>query len=224
MTTLPTLVDNYLFADRLAAILNHREPMELASEALSSLITDFGATAASLFHAVRPLLRARQGELSEALSAHMDQWEANVGQRIVSGPWKMAPKEDRPLASRPVKGTDQLVLCSLILSEQDVVGTICLAYPREDPPIENQRVLLANFMQAIGSALGLISQLSLTTERLTQLSLFYQVAQSMASTTELNKVLENSMQLATAVLDAAASAVMLIDEKSQELVKQWQIK
>jgi signal transduction histidine kinase len=58
-------------------------------------------------------------------------------------------------------------------------------------------------------------------ERLSQLTLFYQVAQSMASTFDLDKVLDDTMQLATAVLDAAVSALALVDEETGDLVFEY---
>jgi signal transduction histidine kinase len=215
------LADSRLFLDKLAALMSYRAPKELASEALSILIESFGATAGSLYYASRPPLHVRRGKLSSALAAHIDQWESSVEKRIAAGPWRMTKKEERWLASRPAKGTGQLMIYSLILDGQDVLGTIALAYPQESPPSDIRRALLTSFLQAVGNAVRLISTLSLTTERLGQLSLFYQVAQSMTSTFDLNKVLENSMQLATAVLDASASTLMLVDEENGELVSEY---
>jgi len=219
--TLSAMVGSRRSLERVAALLAYREPKGLASEALSAVMSDFGATAASLFYASHLSLRVRRGEFSKALTAHMDRWETNVEQRITSGPWKFVRRKEPSLASLPVEGTGQVVIYSLILANENVVGTICLAYPQQHLPAGDQRAALISFLQAIGSAVGLVVELSLTKEKLGQLSLFYQVAQSMASTFDLHRVLENTMQLATAVLDASASALMMMDEESGELVFEY---
>ena len=215
------MVGARLYLTRLVQLLDHREPIGLATEALSSLIADFGATAGSLFYATRPPLRVRRGELSEALVAHLDRWEAGVEQRIDAGPWKIENQENARPASQPIQGTGQVVIYSLILEEKTVVGTICVVYARERLPGGSQRPLLNSFLQGISNLVSMTSEMSLTKERLGQLSLFYQVAQSMASTFDLGKVLNDTMQLATAVLDASASALMMIDEEAAELVFEY---
>jgi signal transduction histidine kinase len=219
--TLSLLVGSRFGLERLSSLLAHREPVGLASDALSAFMTSFGATAGSLFYASRPPLRVRRGRFSEALTAHMDRWEASVEQRIANGPWRPAQKEEPLLPSRPVQGTDQVVTYFLIRDDQDAVGAFCLAFPQRNLPTGNQRTVLICLLQAIASALRLVAELSVTKERLVQLSLFYQVAQSMASTFDQGKVLENTMQLSTAVLDASASALMMVDERSGELVFEY---
>jgi signal transduction histidine kinase len=218
---LPILVDSRRYLERFAALLTHREPVGLASDALSALLADFGASAGSLFYAIRPPIRVRRGELDDTLKQHMDRWEANVEQRVTTGPWRLAQAQTPPPAVQPVEGTDQVALYSLIMDNREVVGTIILAYPQERAPGSSERALLSTFLQALGSAVGMVSELSLLKERLGQLSLFYQVAQSMASTFDMGKVLDDTMQLATAVLDASASALMLVDEKKQELAFEY---
>lgn len=218
---LPALVDSRRYLEKLEPLLGHREPVGLAAEALSVLITDFGATAGSLFYATRPPLRVRRGELVDEITVQIDQWEAGIEKRIETGPWRLTGADKSSLASRAVGQTDKVAIYSLILEEREVVGTICLIFPQPDVPTGNERDLLTAFLQAVGNAVGLVGELSLTKERLGQLSLFYQVAQSMASTFDLGKVLDDTMQLATAVLDATASALMLVEEKSQELVFEY---
>ena len=218
---LPTLVDSRRYLEKFIALLAHREPVGLVAESLSALITDFGATAGSLFYATRPPMLVRRGEFSEILTAHMDQWEVNVEQRLAAGPWQITDQKEPTLALYPIQQTEQVVLYSLLLDAQEVVGTICLAFPQQFAPSASERALLSSFLQAIGQVVSLVGELALTKERLGQLSLFYQVAQSMASTFDLGKVLDDTMQLATAVLDASASALMLVDEASHELVFEY---
>ncbi len=206
---------------QLARLLEHREPSRLTSEALSILITNFGAVAGSLFYATRPPLRVRRGSLSNALSAYLDRWEANVEQKILAGRWRISAQDNSVWVSPPSKGLDGVFVYALILEDLAVVGTICAVFERDCTFSAEQRALLGSFLQGVGNAVNLVSELSLIKERLGQLSLFYQVAQSTAATFDLNKVLNDIMQLATAVIDASASALMLVDETTGELVFEY---
>jgi signal transduction histidine kinase len=209
------------YLEKLGTLLAYRDPEAIAAEALSILVTDLGATAGSLFYAPRPSLRVRCGALSPALAAHVDRWEAGVERRIGTGPWQIADPGESVLASQLIKGTDLVAVYSLIVDAQKVVGAIFTAYPREDMPKGNKRAILAQFLQAAGRAVDLVGELTLVRERLGQLTMFYQVSQSMTSTLDLHKVLEHTIQLATAVLDAEACALMMIDEKDQQLVFEY---
>ncbi len=220
-TTLPALTDSLHCLDRLNALLAYREPVGLASEALSILITDFGAQAASLLYVGHPVVRVRRGELSETLARYMDQWETSAEQRIIAGPWELSRKEELQLAWRTIQETGQVMLYAPILDNLAVVGTICLAFAPQQAPKGGRRLLLARLLQAIGAAVIMVGELSITRERLGQISLFYQVAQSLASTFDLDKVLEDTIQLATAVLNASAAALMLVQEESDELVFEY---
>ena len=215
------MTDSHRCLEELALLLEHRDLASTASEALSFLMTDFGAEAVSLFYATRPPVRVRLGTLSEPLSSHLDQWESRVEQRIFAGSWILADKGGSRLALRPTEDGRFVIVYSLILEEQAVAGTICLAFLPQQVPVGDQRILLKTFLQTIGSTVSLVGEHSLLRERLSQLHLFYQVAQSMASTFDLDKVLDDTMQLATAVLDASASALLLVDEQRGDLVFEY---
>jgi signal transduction histidine kinase len=193
----------------------------MASEALSVLISDYGARAGAVFFASRPPLRVRRGEFNPSLTSKIAQWEASIEERLEVGPWKVAGEGELSLATRPVKGTAHVLVHALITVERSVRGTFSLAFLQQDLPFGEERAQLTQLLQVMGSAVGLASDLALTRERLSQLNLFYQVAQSMASTFDLSKVLDNTIQLTTAVVDASASALMLIDQEANELVFEY---
>jgi signal transduction histidine kinase len=207
--------------EKLVALLAHHEPADLASEALSTLIGDFGATAGSLFCAARPRVCVRRGELSPEVVAQIDRWEASIEGRLAAGPWQITGPEGPALASQPIADSAYIALYSLIRSNHGVVGGLFLAYSQTEIPVGSQRALLGLFVQAISRIFGLLSELSLARERLGQLSLLYQVSQSMASTFDLGTVLEDAIQLAAAVADASTSALMLIEQESGDLVFEY---
>ncbi len=202
----------------LAALLAHRQPADLAAAALSLLLVEFGAIAASLWYAARPPVGVRRGELSEALIAHLDRWEASVQQRIATGVWEMDRTEEPSLARQPIEGTGRTAVHSLILDGNKVVGTLGLIYPQDHLPTGSERASLIDFLRLLGQAMSLVSDLALTKQRMSQLSLFYQVAQAMASTFDLEQALDDTLELTTAILDASASALIMIDPESGDLV------
>lgn len=218
MADRPPAVGTHPPCGELATLLEHRQPADLAAGALSLLLAEFEATAASLWYAARPPVAVRQGELSEGLVAHFDQWEASVQQRIEAGSWEMADGEEPPLARQPVEGTRLTALHSLILEGNRVAGTLGLIYPQDRLPTGGEREALLQFLRLVGQTLSLVSDLALTKQRMSQLSLFYQLAQAMASTFDLERALDDTLELTTAILDASASALILIDPQGKDLV------
>jgi signal transduction histidine kinase len=214
----PPAVATHPPVGELAALLAHRQPAGLAAEALSLLLAEFGATAASLWYAARPPVGVRQGEFSEELTAHLNQWEASVQQRIAASSWEMDDQEEPSLARQPVEGTGQTAVHSLILDGNKVAGTLGLIYPRDRLPTRGERASLSRCLHLVGQALSLVSDLALTKQRMSQLSLFYQVAQAMASTFDLDQALDDTLELTTAILDANASALIMIDREGGDLV------
>jgi signal transduction histidine kinase len=207
--------------EKVVHLLDHSEPVGLATEGLSTLISQFGASAASLFYASRPPLSVRRGEMTPAMVEFADRWESGVERRIGAGAWNVGSGDELRAAWQPVPGTDSVAVQSLIVRGGKVGGTLLVAFAAAQVPAGGQRNTFLQYVQALGRTVSLVSELSLTRERLTQLNLFYQVAQSMASTFDLGKVLDDTMQLATAVLDASASALMLIEKETGDLVFEY---
>ncbi len=207
--------------ERVVHLLDHSEPVGLATEGLSTLISQFGATAASLFCASRPPLSVRRGEMSPAIAHFADRWESGVEKRIAAGSWEVAGQDELRAAWQPITDTDCVAVQALIVRDCKVVGTLFVAFAAPLVPAGGQRDTFLYYLQAFGRIVSLVSELTLTRDRLSQLSLFYQVAQSMASTFDLGKVLDDTMQLATAVLNASASALMLIEKETGDLVFEY---
>jgi len=204
--------------ERVVHLLDYSEPVGLATEGLSTLISQFGATAASLFCASRPPLSVRRGAMTLPMAALFDRWEAEVQLRIAAGAREVAAQDELQAAWQPIMDTDCAAVQSTIVRDGKVIGTLTVAFAAGQVPAGSQRETLLHYLQAFGRIVSLVCELSLTRDRLSQLSLFYQVAQSMYSTFDLGKVLDDTMQLATAVLNASASALMLIEKETGDLV------
>jgi signal transduction histidine kinase len=106
----------------------------------------------------------------------------------------------------------------LIREEHRVAGALCLVFPEDSLFSSEERAALANCLQVGGSIISLVSELALTKKRMSQLGLFYQVAQVMAATYDHDRVVSDTLELATAILDASAATLLMIDEEKGDLV------
>lgn len=214
----PDLAGSRRFVDRFPALLGGREPAAVATEALSAVLHDLGAVGGSLFYAARPPVRVRCGDLPAAAAVQVDHWEASVGRRILSGPSTLDVHEEPITACIPPDASGPSLIHGLLLDGQEIGGAVSLVLPGSMPPTPRQIRLLHSFVQSTGGLLGLVSELALNKARLGQLSLFYQIGQSLASTFDLSRVLDETVELTSAVIEASASALMLVDEPASELV------
>ena len=105
-----------------------------------------------------------------------------------------------------------------LLSQGRVMGCVSLLLPPGQELTPFQQQLLTRFVRGVGNLADLTDCLTVTQQRLSQLGLFYQMGQALVSTFDLNKLLNDIMELAVSVIDAGASSLMLIDEETQELV------
>ncbi|UCC64796.1 MAG: sensor histidine kinase [Anaerolineae bacterium] len=196
---------------------------KMLSEALSLLIRSLEADAGALLFAGQTKVRVRQGPLAEPAEARIRQWEEAVIRQVdKQRQWiHLPPAIPFTLHSLPVSrgGAEKLKLLNAPLSSQArVSGTITLVCPPDYELSPSGHRLLSYLSHGIGNLAELIDNLSLTQQRLSQLSLFYQLGQALVSTFDLSQLLQDTMALAASVINAAASSLLLVDEKRQELV------
>jgi signal transduction histidine kinase len=116
-------------------------------------------------------------------------------------------------------GVDGIQLLNApLLSKTRVAGAISLVCPPDYELHPSQHELLSRLSHGIGNLAELVENLSMTQQRLSQLGLFYQMGQALVSTFDLPQLLQDTMQLAASVIDAAASSLLLVDEKRKELI------
>jgi signal transduction histidine kinase len=160
----------------------------------------------------------RQGQLTTPSNAYLARWETELEARITAGPWHLAGTADPKLAWQTLKATGEVAVHSLILEGRRVAGAISLVFSPERQLTPDVRASLAQPLQIVGSLISLVGELALSKQRLSQLSLFYQLAQVTASTFDLDKVLNNILELAAAILDASACLLFMIDIETDELI------
>ena len=204
--------------DQFVELTTHRDLEGLLTDALALVIRTFHAKAGSLVFAKVPPLHIRQGEFDKESAEQITRWEKIVENRINST-WEIQTPRLSPITIHPPPSDSGLTLLTIpLLSQVKVIGSISLVFEQGQEMDNYQHQVLTRFVRGVSNMAQLTEELAVTQQRLSQLGLLYQVGQAMASTFDLNKLLNDTLQLTTSVIDAAASVLMLIDEQSNELV------
>ena len=203
---------------RFIELAAYRNLDEMLAEALSLVVRIFRAGAGSLLFVHNITHRVRQGDLEGMAAEQIDLWEETIESRLSQARRKIFTPRLSPITLRRLPQTGQTLLNTPLLSQTSVIGSLSLVFPSEKSLSDTQQRILSHFVRGIGDLADLIESLTLTQQRLSQLGLFYQMGQAMVSTFDLNKLLHDTMQLAISVIDAGAAVLMLIDEKTNELV------
>jgi GAF domain-containing protein len=205
--------------DHFIELAIHRNLEELLTDALALMIRTFNAKAGSLIFARVPPLHIRQGEFDfdKEAAEQITRWEKTIENRINST-WEIQTPRLLPVSIHPLSDSGLTLLTIPLLSQVKVIGSIGLVFEPGQEPDDYQHQVLIRFVRGISNMAQLTEELAVTQQRLSQLGLLYQVGQTMASTFDLTRLLNDTLQLTTSVIDAAASALMLIDENSNELV------
>jgi len=204
--------------DQFVELATHHDLEGLLTDALALMIRTFNAKAGSLIFAKVPPLHVRQGEFDEESAEQIARWEKIIENRINST-WEIQTPRLSPITIHPPPSDSGLTLLTIpLLSQVKVIGSISLVFELGQEPDNYQHQVLTRFVRGVSNMAQLAEELAVTQQRLSQLGLLYQVGQAMASTFDLNKLLNDTLQLTTSVIDAAASVLMLIDEPSNELV------
>lgn len=191
---------------------------EMLAEALSFVVRIFQANAGSLLFVHNVTHRVRQGDLEGVPAEQIDLWEETIKRKLTQARRQIYTPRMAPITLRRLPQTGQTLLNTPLLSQTSVIGSLSLVFPSGESLNGAQQQVLSRFVRGIGNLADLVENLTLTQQRLSQLGLFYQMGQAMVSTFDLGRLLRDTMQLATNVMDAGAAVLMLIDEKAQELV------
>ncbi len=203
--------------DQFIELATHRDLEGLLADALALMIRTFSAKAGSLIFARVPPLHIRQGEFDKKVAEQITRWEKTIENRIDST-WEIQTPRLSPITIHPPSDSGLTLLTIPLLSQVKVIGSISLVFEPGQELDNYQQQVLTRFVRGVSNMAQLTKELAVTQQRLSQLGLLYQVGQAMALTFDLTKVLNNTLQLTTSVIDAAASSLILIDEQLNELV------
>ncbi len=192
-----------------------RDLRQILETLLARLVEVTGAQGGGLlFVSAQEPIVLRQGDLSPKAMAALNGWDHALLNRMKQGPVHVE------IASQVEFDNGSTLIKLPINSPDAVIGHIGLLYPSGSRPklsaLENVRGLI----QATGSFVALLDELTTLRKRLDRLSLLYEVGQALASTLDLSALLYETIQLATDVINAEGGSLMLLDEQTNELVFQ----
>jgi signal transduction histidine kinase len=210
--------DDFTALDGFLKLAATRDADALLDEALALLVQLFGAEAGSLLAQTHAPKRRRLGELDAPVATVVDRWEDGIERRLLEGMWCIASADHVPISVNRLPYNERILVNTPLLRDTRVIGCISLILPAGRPFGLSQRMRLGKVGRGIGQLLSMAVDLSLAQQRLNRLSFFYEVGQTLVTNFDLNEFLSHTMQLATDVMNASASALMLIDEAKGDLV------
>ncbi|MGB9299288.1 MAG: GAF domain-containing sensor histidine kinase [Anaerolineae bacterium] len=206
------------FLETLARLTSHRDSGQFLSAALGEAIKATNAHAGSLLLVGDATRRVREGDMSTEIEKQITLWEDGLEHRLRSSSWRIEADESLSVSTHVVKGAEQVLVNTPLLRGDTVTGSLTVALGPGDKLSLLQRQALTSFARTIGNLADMIEQLTLTQHSLEQLTFLRETSQALTSTLDLRQVLDNTMELATKILGAQASTLMLIDEETNELV------
>jgi signal transduction histidine kinase len=194
-------------------LLQLRDLSRVMEETLTRLIAVGGAEGGALFlpgSRTQSPRYLRRGTLpTDALHA-IDQWERVLLKRIQQGQGQMEVPAQTLLPSR-------YTLIKLPLNNADtLVGNVCLLLPPGAKLHAAQFDHLRTLCAVAANMLDMLQSLESTRSRLDRMSLLYEMGQSLASTLDLQQLLNDTMELAAEAMQAQASTLMLVDPHNSD--------
>lgn len=205
--------------EALFRFLHVRSLDQTLSEALTLLIKTFRAIGGSVFYASTPPRRFQQGQIDDALP-HIERWESSVLQRLQSHVWKIQLPKLAPVTWTTLPGAVRRVANVALVGYDRICGVVSLVFPAQVELDARSERLISQFAGAVSEIALSVEQLGMTRRRLSQLGLFYQMGQAMASTFDVERLFHETVELAVTVIDARIAIMTLVDPHTGELVHQ----
>ena len=204
---------------KLSALLSYRTLDEMLPEALSFLISMFGATGGTLFYTSILTKNVSQGEL-EAAQEQITCWEETFSQRVHARNGMLQFPRMAPVSRFTLDDTQGTLFNIPLLQRDRLFGFMSLFFPTDHQFDHFQERALGRIACGICAVADTIEQAVVTRQRLSQLSLFYQMGQVMTSTFDTQRLLNDTLQLATALLNVQSALLMLLDPQEDKMICQ----
>lgn len=167
-------------------------------------------------HASMPELTIRVGELDSGQMARVKRWEDGL-HRNPSGEFKSTLSSDLELGVG--RRNEDLPILHMRLSTDGLLqGGLSIIYEADRLPHSDQYEDLADFIHLVTDNGLRLKQLTITRQRLEQVSLVSQVSQSINSSLDLDTVLQETTEMTAYVLNAQAATLFIVDKRQNELV------
>jgi signal transduction histidine kinase len=204
--------------ESLTYLLSYRSLRELLTEALSLLVNSFWAAGGSVLYVSTLVESAQLGRTSAAARAKIESLEAISRERMRRGMRHIHLPSSPPVTRHDLDADEGTLLSVPLINHDRTIGIICLYMDTACDLSHQQLQDLSWFAAGISSIASNVEQLSVTRQRLSQLGLFYQMGQAMTSTFDTNRLFQDTIELALAVIDAREATLMLLNEERLELV------
>ncbi|MCS7219707.1 MAG: GAF domain-containing sensor histidine kinase [Anaerolineae bacterium] len=211
------------FLARLSRIGQFEGAAAVWAEALPWLCQVLHAQAASLVYGGVHPLQLQEGEIPDTVRSVIAAWEQEVTRL-----WGWVPPAASPISTRPPLPSIESPMADVHLQaiplweDNTLIGGLTLIW-RGDHWSAWRFSMDATWtglalVEAVVHLATLSERLHSMQQRLTHLTLFYDIGQKLTSSLDLSVVLQETTALAASALAADASTLMLVDEKTQELV------
>ncbi|MCD6291134.1 MAG: GAF domain-containing sensor histidine kinase [Anaerolineae bacterium] len=190
---------------------------KLWEEALPWLCEVMNALGAVVTYEAPPKIKQQYGEIPAPVQASIKAWRQQIRYLQAWMPPAASPISTPPVLLAIESPVESYPLYAIPLwDDNTLVGGVVFVL-RERPTTELAKQYVG-LIEAVVQIASLSTQLRKMHQRLTHLTLFYDIGQKLTSSLDLREVLHETTALAASVLDADASTLMLVDEKTQELV------
>lgn len=199
----PTIAD-------LMMLLRQRDLPTALRAALVRIMEAAEAEGAALYFVSRRPISLRMGHLPAEALTTIEQWERALFSRLSQGPLYAE------ITSQAMLSTGHTLIKVPLTGPETVVGSVVLMLPSSSQLTEEQFETLRTLCYIAGNLTSLLQDLTLTQQRLERLGLLYEIGQALASQLDLQQLLQSTMQLATDVMNAQASTLMLVDPEDPD--------
>ena len=203
-------------ASKLNHFLSLRGTRALWAEALPWLKSLCHADGASLIYIGTHVIRLNEGSFTPDVVAYLAKWEQQ---------W-LPHSQDASKSPRQVLGIIQeqstqdghRLIHFPLSAEGRLLGSITFVYGTPRAGERARHPIVQTLVRSLANLAIIQDNLLASQERLDQVSLFYQIGQNLASSLDLDRVLRETIELTTVVLDAEAATLFLLDEDTEELI------
>lgn len=206
------------FLDTLDKLTRHRDIRQFLSAALREAIQATDSHGGSLLFVGNHSMRLREGELSPEIEDRISVWEDSLQRRLQAASWQIRERAPLPVTTHIMEDTRHLLVSTPLLNDDNVTGSLTMVFAPGHALSLSERQALTFCTRSTGNLANIIEQLTTTQNSLNQLGFLYETSQALISTLDLRGVLDRTMALATKILDASASTLMLLKEDTNELV------
>ncbi|GAB4439864.1 MAG: GAF domain-containing sensor histidine kinase [Anaerolineae bacterium] len=191
---------------------------EMLGRALRMAIRIVGAEGGSIFFLATSPVSIQAGAFRPEALAQIQRWEKHISRQLKQNAWRIPNTTAQIVSVSNIAGSPQQVVNVPLLASRRVVGTMSFVLAADRTLIPPHYTLLTQLSRGIGQIGATMLELHLARHMLDRIGAFYDVGQALVTTFDINKLLVNTMELATKLTDSGAASILLIDDDQRELV------